>query len=131
MHAHLLVGLLLAVDAPLPSAEVTTDLEGTSWLVEHLVVGGEVEVPRNAEPFTVRGGKVCWESPASYEVGPHGAVRTLDIEGPGVHYQGIYKVDGGRLTLCLCMDRDSPRPTRFSAEAGEPFTLVVLKRAKK
>ena len=34
MTHRLLLGLLLAVDSPMPSSEVETDLKGTTWAFE-------------------------------------------------------------------------------------------------
>ena len=45
--------------------------------------------------------------------------------------QGICKVEGDKLTLCVQTDDDRPRPTEFESKADDGRILVVLKRAKK
>ena len=41
---------------------------------------------------------------------------------------GIYRIDEGRLVVCLCDPEDGSRPTEFSAKEGSKRMLMVLKR---
>jgi uncharacterized protein (TIGR03067 family) len=49
--------------------------------------------------------------------------------------EGIYKLDGDELTICVISgmrnDTPSPRPTEFKASKPNKYTLFVLKRVKK
>ena len=73
-----------------------------------------------------------------FEVDPGRSPKTIDmtgVEGPGQGKtaEGIYKIEGERLTICLPGGKgDSPagraRPAEFSG--GEHMSLVVLERIK-
>lgn len=43
---------------------------------------------------------------------------------------GIYRIDDGRLVVCLSPPQDAPRPTDFSAREGSRHVLMVLTRPK-
>jgi uncharacterized protein (TIGR03067 family) len=136
MHAHLLLWLLLALDSPTPSPEVETDLTGTYWVMEFMVVEGEGvnKLKRHWMRFgngtftSAQGGTLKWSA------GPPKFARVLDFfearDDRTVYARAIYKIERDRLTLCIARTSRDSRPTRFSGEAGQPQALVVLKRAR-
>jgi hypothetical protein len=48
----------------------------------------------------------------------------------GCHYHGIYRLKGDRLSLCLPIDGDHPRPTELLTSRGDGHILLVFKRKK-
>jgi uncharacterized protein (TIGR03067 family) len=134
MHVHLLLGLLLALDVPAPSAEAEFGIEG-DWVVESWCKNGEVDNASRGLDFTFREGKFTLLGvTGDYAVLPPWRPRAIDLYDYGVEappFRAIYKVERGRLTLCVTTERDGPRPAWFTAEREEPFELVVLKRARK
>lgn len=58
--------------------------------------------------------------------------RQYDIKGVGKfasrHYHGIYKIEGGQLTLCAIV-ANRPRPTTFSLPSGGEYK--VLRRTRR
>jgi uncharacterized protein (TIGR03067 family) len=59
-------------------------------------------------------------------------LKSVEEARKGEVHEGIYKIAGDTLTICIHEGKDKQRPTRFEATAEQPNTiLVVLKRVKK
>lgn len=71
---------------------------------------------------------------ASFKLDPTKMPKTIDVtrppRKPKRHIEGIYKLEGDDLTICIPLGRDKPRPTEFKVEEGGKRTLIVLKRKK-
>jgi uncharacterized protein (TIGR03067 family) len=87
----------------------------------------------------VQGDRVVWTrdgkrfAATTLVLDPARVPKALDVipdGGParGQRVSGIYRLDGDRLTICMA-DAGTPRPTDFSAEADEPRTLMLFRRA--
>jgi uncharacterized protein (TIGR03067 family) len=61
------------------------------------------------------------------KVDPNRNPKEIDLIGNQT-MKGIYKLDGGELTLCLGGGPDAQRPTSFAAKPGSHAVLIVLKR---
>ena len=71
-----------------------------------------------------------------YKLDPAKMPRTIDItmKAPGGNQEqkieGIYKLNGDDLTLCIPQGQNNRRPTEFKAEEGDKQCLLVFKRKK-
>jgi erythromycin esterase len=64
-----------------------------------------------------------------FAINPNTKPAEIDAEPEnGEILQGIYKIDGDQITLCLAFP-GAPRPTEFAADEGARATLTVWKRA--
>jgi uncharacterized protein (TIGR03067 family) len=138
-------GLAPAQDQPpkAVSAEVKVELkklEGT-WEPTRYTTGGQStsaeilgEIRRVAE-----GDFVYWTRKRKRFAGTHVTLdpsrklKTIDVVADGGKYrdkvvQGIYKLDGDELTICMAAP-DGTRPDSFEAEAGDGRTLMVFRKA--
>jgi uncharacterized protein (TIGR03067 family) len=102
---------------PLPTAEAATAGGGLKWIVRADRLVFELENIRVE---------------AAYRLGPRATPRTIDLtptSGPdqGRRFQGIYALDGDRLTVCLNNGRGQ-RPGDFSAPADSGAGLFLLQR---
>lgn len=43
-------------------------------------------------------------------------------------WEGIYKIEGDELTICVVGWKNPPRPTEFRADADGPYVLMIFKR---
>jgi len=137
------LGISVAVAAPLPKERVKPmpSVVG-EWVVETETKGGE-EQPKEGEPFSylfrddgswalLQRGRLFADY-RRYTTEPKATPATIDLFPPGTGtqpwYRGIYKVDGDTLTICYS-DRGEPRPTTFESTAHSTSTLKVFKRVK-
>jgi uncharacterized protein (TIGR03067 family) len=85
------------------------------------------------ETVTQRRGKNKTGLPGNLTVDKSMNPMWIDLDF-GMKTQGIYKVDGDELILCLVAGmlggKVTPRPTEFQASASPPHSLIVLKRVK-
>ncbi len=51
------------------------------------------------------------------------------IDGGKISGQGIYRLDNGKLVVCLSPPNAGPRPTDFSAREGSQRTMIVFAQA--
>jgi uncharacterized protein (TIGR03067 family) len=64
-----------------------------------------------------------------FRIDPTTRPPSIDLtDGEGKHFRGIYRFDGGKLTLCW-NTRGGPRPVAFAAEPGSGHHLVILTRS--
>jgi uncharacterized protein (TIGR03067 family) len=142
-----LIGLALTLGAPAtkdtPKKDVPTIVG--EWVGEKAITGGkEKPVPEGGIDFTftedgklmVREGTrndAASNKTGSYKIDSKKTPAEIDIIPPAdkkeATIQGIYKIEGDTLTLCISHDAD--RPTKFESPAGAKTMVMVLKRAKK
>jgi hypothetical protein len=76
-----------------------------------------------------------------YRLGSGTRPQTIDLQlrfvallrtpgRPVFRVLGIYRVDGDRLFLCFCWDRDKGRPASFVTQPGDFRALLVFRRKK-
>jgi uncharacterized protein (TIGR03067 family) len=140
-----IAGVLLSVFASLAIADDAADkeakrLEGTWKFVSLTSDGDEAkqEFIQKAR-WVIQGKTITFPGPnegkITFEVDPSRSPKTIDmtsVAGPGKTAEGIYKIEGERLMICLPGGkRESPgrpRPVEFSG--GEGMSLLVLERIK-
>ncbi len=91
--------------------------------------------------FEFRGDKVIQQKakggpgrPGTYTIDVSKKPKWMNINFGEVS-EGIYKLEGDELSLCVVGGMrggiDTPRPTEFKASKNPPHSLLVLKRVKK
>jgi uncharacterized protein (TIGR03067 family) len=145
MYQSVLIGLALVVGAPgakdPPKKEVTIVGE---WIGEKAVRGGkERPVPEGGITFnfaadgklTVKEGAREPKDGATYKVDAKKSPAEIDIIPPvgkdEPTIQGIFKIDGDTLTICITGGQGGERPTKFESPEGSRTMLMILKRAKR
>jgi uncharacterized protein (TIGR03067 family) len=84
----------------------------------------------------MRNGKDSRRPALKFTLNPEKKPKGIDIEMgvPVGTSEGIYKLDGDELTICVASGgkngKPAPRPTEFAAKKGEHHALFVLKRVK-
>src|SRR5438046_559808 len=129
MHASLLLGLMFALDSPTSSTEADVSIEG-EWVVESWLENGEADNGLRGMMLTFREGKFTTSVrvAGAYAVLSARPPRAIDFRNSeGGLCRGIYKLDGGKLTLCVATQPGGPRPAWFTAAVGAPCPLMVLK----
>ena len=64
----------------------------------------------------------------TYRVDPGKTPKEIDLTDNSGTRLGIYKLEGDQLTLCLTEPNRPSRPTEFTAPAGSPQMVLVLRR---
>ena len=64
----------------------------------------------------------------TYRVDPGKTPKEIDLTDSSGTRLGIYKLEGDQLTLCLTEPNRPSRPTEFTAPAGSPQMVLVLRR---
>ena len=125
------------------SAEVKAELkalegtwEPTRYTTGEQSTGPEIlaEIRRVAE-----GDFVYWTRKGKRFAGTHVTIdpsaklKTIDVVADGGRYrdkvvQGIYKLDGEELTICMAAP-DAARPDSFEPKANDGWTLMVFRKA--
>ena len=130
-------GLMLGAEEPKKedvAAEVKK-FEGT-WVLESMVVAGMEATAEQLKmaDFTlvVKDGKFALkgagqEVDMTMKLDPGKAPKTYDAEGGGQKTLGIYKFDGGKLTVCFVPD-GKDRPKEFKSAADSQTMLQVWKK---
>jgi uncharacterized protein (TIGR03067 family) len=133
MHALLFLSLTLLADDTKDAA----NLQGT-WIVESAMVDGKEENDIKGDKMTFKDGKITVKTKekdekGTYKIDPSQKPKTIDVKEDGkdkVH-QGIYKLEGDRLTICIPEKAGRERPTEFTGKEGSKQMLIELKREKK
>jgi RNA polymerase sigma-70 factor (ECF subfamily) len=77
---------------------------------------------------TVKGKRIA----GTYKLDPAKKPKEITTTNDeGKTHNGIYKLDGDALTICMHEDNGAERPTEFATKEGAKVILVVLKREKK
>jgi len=75
----------------------------------------------------VKGKKIA----GTYKLDPAKKPKAITTTNEGKAHNGIYKLDGDGLTICMHEEDGAERPTEFATKEGTKVILVVLKREKK
>jgi uncharacterized protein (TIGR03067 family) len=144
MTPSLLIGLALAVGAPGakdPPKKAPTIVG--EWAGEKAVRGGkERPVPDGGITFNFAAdGKLTVKegagksNDAAYKIDAKKSPAEIDIIPPEGKdeptIQGIFKIEGDTLTICITGGQGGERPTKFESPDGSRTMLMILKRAKK
>jgi RNA polymerase sigma factor (sigma-70 family) len=83
-----------------------------------------------AGKFTVKTNK--GEKEGTFKLGPAKKPKEITTTNDqGKTHNGIYKLDGDRLTICIHQEDGADRPTEFKTRKGTKLVLVILQREKK
>jgi uncharacterized protein (TIGR03067 family) len=139
--AALAVGLLLAAEAPGGDAkEELKKLAGTWRMVsgeqdgkalpEEVVKGARLVIKGDRHTVRVGGDTLAGTHRLDPSEEPK-AIDATDTEGPykGKTIRGIYKLEGGRLTVCFA-GPGKARPKAFTTRSGTGHILHVWGRGK-
>jgi uncharacterized protein (TIGR03067 family) len=144
--AVLLFGALTTADAEKPDAlskEAKKELEklqGQWMLREGQRYGKKFEENDAKLILEIRGNKWFFTGQEKGEfiaISPGTEPKCFDLKSveegtKGRVHEGIYKIDGDTLTICIHEGKERNRPTRFETTAEQPNTiLTVFKKAKK
>jgi uncharacterized protein (TIGR03067 family) len=134
------VGLLFAADAKDKDETDDDRIKGT-WLLETEEEAGGVrhaEGKKIAVTFAAEGkGKVVYgigdreDREFTFQLDATRKPKEITLTGPGETLNGIYKLDGDTLTVCLGQTDGVERPREFATREGDRLVLVVLKREMK
>jgi uncharacterized protein (TIGR03067 family) len=138
LHALALVGLLLTALTPAAASDAG-QLQGTWRLVEAQrdgapaaeLVGNLLELADGRCRISVDG-NLLYAGTIALE--PAAAPARIDFrhdDGPasGQVWEGIYQLEGGRLSICDdAPDVAKPRPTSFTTSPGSGHVLIIFER---
>jgi uncharacterized protein (TIGR03067 family) len=135
----LAVGLLLATDAK-KEDKTDDDRIKATWLLETEEEAGNAkhaEGKKIAVTFAAEGkGKVAYgigdreDREFTFQLDATHKPKEITLTAAGETLNGIYKLDGDTLTVCLGQKDGVERPKEFATREGHRLTLVVLKREK-
>jgi uncharacterized protein (TIGR03067 family) len=137
----LFVGLALIAAAPAPKPDSKKDPPTPIgvWSVESALKGGRKDTspPGSTMELTAEGKMVLHENgkdiSGTYKTDPKKDPAeldlTLDAGGAMVTMQGIYRIEGETMMVCLTFMGD--RPKTFDSPDQAPQVLLTLKRVKK
>ena len=108
---------------------MTTDREGFLERVARRIEMGRTFVVFDGDKLTIR--EAIKSREHSFQLDPGKTLKTIDIfdkQGDAAG-QGIYKLDGGTLTIALAKP-NSERPKEFTTKKDSSHVVIVLKREK-
>jgi len=143
MTAALLLAALLAADATRADAvdrEALKKLAG-KWVLTRREHGGEdadakaiksIRVEIDGAKMTIRDGDDVKEKTTVTLLDAKAKPASVDLEvtegtGKGDVVKGIYKLEGGKLTICVA-EPGKERPAKFEGAKGTGHTLMVLQK---
>ncbi len=147
--------VMLLLAAAGPAVSIPADDQGTAdaarlegrWKVVALESDGRKATPAELDAmkdggWVFKGTEVSFEDPriptvtSSFKLDPGKDPKEIDViglDGPqkGKSMEGIYKLEDGRLTICVrdLASAGKGRPSAFVTEAGSGLGLIVLERA--
>lgn len=68
----------------------------------------------------------------TFTLNPAGKPKEIDIK-PGDEnktFEGIYKIENEKMTICLAPDSGDGRPSEFALKEGKNYLLISLEKAK-
>ena len=65
-----------------------------------------------------------------FELDPHSLPKQIDVLMAGGRMEGIYNLNGDKLTLCYPSTGDQGRPTKLETVPGDGNVLYVLERVR-
>jgi uncharacterized protein (TIGR03067 family) len=154
MTRNILLLVLLVSLAAMPAATAAEKddakaelkkLQGTWQVTKWVDDSGEAAGADEIKDFTfvfkdqtveMRNGKDSRRPALKFTLNPEKKPKWIDIEmgGPVGTSEGVYKLEGDELTICVVSGgkngKPAPRPTEFAAKKGEHHALFVLKRVK-
>jgi uncharacterized protein (TIGR03067 family) len=108
-------------------------IEG-AWEVRSIEMDGSVtDMPSPLPTQTFRSGRVVtrWKGPGeetTYQLDASKQPKEIDMNMVGGRYQGIYKIEGDILTICVAGRPWQARPKEFTGSLGSGQMQFVLKR---
>jgi|SRR5262245_30011229 len=145
MNATLLLGTALALGAPglKDGPKKEADILG-EWVLESITSAGKlrqfaaddiVYTFRSDGKWTIhQSGKADTNPNRGYKADSSADTSTIDwipdLTAGTPSREGIYKVEGDTLTICIGLEK-KPRPAAFVSTAESQSSLYVLKRRKK
>src|SRR5262249_36951339 len=132
MPAILVLGLLLGAG----DAKTDEELFPGTWNVSSLENGGQKETEEKVKQLSIvfrEGGKAVVkteqkETEVTWQLDATKKPRQISLTDGNKTLEGIYKLEGDTLTLCLAEVGKETRPTEFASPAGSRTLLIVLKR---
>jgi len=107
-----------------------------TWAVEKALKGGQPPPGDEATNmrFSFAGDKMTLKQgdkniEGTFKIDAGKKPRHIEVMIEGKTFEGIYKFEKGRLTMCVTEQREA-RPTKFESPEGSKIILVVLKREK-
>jgi uncharacterized protein (TIGR03067 family) len=145
LQASVLIGLSLVVGAPAPKDPAKEPPSAVGeWVAATVIVGGKGQAFPERDfaytltadgKFVVRKGKEGGEGKYTTDRKKDPPEIDIFLEGDksdSPTMQGIYKVEGDTLTLCVGPGgKNKTRPKSFEAPAGSEFMVLTLERPKK
>jgi uncharacterized protein (TIGR03067 family) len=141
--AAILCNVLAAIE-PDPVQEEMAKLQGTwqviKWIDSSEEAASADEIKDASFKFkkdhlTIRKDKDDKGRELAYTLDPTKDPKWIDVDMRSLISEGIYKLDGDKLTICLISgtrnDKAAPRPKEFKARKREKYTVFVLKKVKK
>ena len=129
--------LILTIGTPAPGQDAKKgppELQGTWRIVARITNTETYDVPANMPRWVIKGNQIRYggEAIGSLTVDTANNPRTIDLTFTDKKdpYEGVYKIDGDTLTICVnrATAAVKERPLDFAAESKEDRQLLVLQK---
>jgi uncharacterized protein (TIGR03067 family) len=88
----------------------------------------------HGDQVTIRQTKDAGGHKATFTLDPSKTPKEINLNEVGLVTEGIYKLDGDNLTLCVVTgsrnEKTAARPKEFTADKAHKYSVFVLKRVK-